>query len=241
MEGIGERLIIHYVPFTDLSISGGLNILTVLNTLFVMALLLAFLWWAVRRFAEVPGRAQSLVELYLGAFDSLVSSTLELETQEKNRHYLPLIATLFLFICLSNAIVLLPVPHIEEPTADLNVTLGLGCISVGYSLYCAVKARGPLGYLEELCGPLWHDFKLSALFFMPLKVIEEAARLVSISFRLFGNIVGASTIIVVASTLTYYVGVPLVLYAFLLVFEAVVQAFVFSILTLMYINSAIKH
>lgn len=249
MEEIGHRLILHYVPGTNVAIPGGLNIVTVLDTLFVMGLLLFLLRWSIRRFAEVPGRAQLFVETILGAIDSLVSTTLALETKEKNRHYLALIAGLFLFIGTSNAIVLLPLPHLEEPTSDLNLTLGLGLISVGYSLYCGVKIRGPVGFLEEMCGPLWHQEatggaliagKLSALFFFPLKVTEECARLISISFRLFGNIMGAAIIIAVVSTLTFHVGVPLALFAFLLVFESVVQAFVFSVMTLMYINSGIK-
>ena len=84
MESIGERLVIHYLPFTNTPLPGGVNILTVLNTLFVMFILLCLLWWSVRRFAAVPGRAQVLVELYLAGFDSLVSTTLELETREKN-------------------------------------------------------------------------------------------------------------------------------------------------------------
>ena len=250
MESIGERLVWHYVPFTDIPIPlRGLNIITVSNTLLVMIILWVLLRLAVRRFAWIPGRAQVLVELLIGAFDSMVESALELKTREANRHYLPLIVSLFVFILLSNSVVLLPLPHIEEPTSDLNTTLGLGLMSVLYSVYCGFKAHGVRGHLAEMCGPMWHTKgggvaaiagKLSALFFFPLHVVEDCSRTISISCRLFGNITGAAIVLTVITTLTYSVVVPLGLDAFLLVFEAAVQAFVFSMLTLMYIAAAMR-
>jgi F-type H+-transporting ATPase subunit a len=252
MESIGERLVWHYVPFTDIPIPlRGLNIVTVLNSVLVMILLLTALRLAVRKFAWIPGRAQVLVEVLIGAFDSLVSSSLELETREKNRHYLPLIASLFIYIILCNAIPLLPLPHIEEPTSDLNCTLGLGVMSVSYSFYCGMRTRGVRGQLTEMCGPLWPHKgkftlaalpgKFSALLFFPLHIVEDISRIISISFRLFGNITGAAIVLTVVSALTYGLVVPLGLDGFLLVFEAAIQAFVFSMLTLMYIASAMQH
>ncbi len=251
MEGIGHRPVIHYFPFTDWPLPmGGLNIITVTSSLLAMVLLWAFLYFSVRRFAMVPGRAQAFVELVVDAFDDLVRSSMELGDKAKERHFLPLILSLFLYIALSNAIVLLPFPHIEEPTADINTTLGLALLSVGYSLYCAIKHRGPIGFVEEMLGPMWHEhsdskavallYKLSAVFFFPLKVVEEIARVISLSCRLFGNILGGAMIIAVVGYLTCFVGIPLALDAFILVFEALLQAFVFSILTLMYISTAIK-
>ena len=87
MEEIGQRLIWHYVPFTDIRIPlGGINILTVSNTVLVMLVLWALLWLGVRKFAWVPGRGQLLVETYVGAFDSMVSDTLQLHTKEAGQY-----------------------------------------------------------------------------------------------------------------------------------------------------------
>jgi F-type H+-transporting ATPase subunit a len=252
MEHIGERLTWHYVPFTNTLIPmGGLNIITVLSTLLVMILLWGMLRLAVRKFAWIPGRAQLLVELYLGGFDGMVSGTLELKTREENRHFLPLIAALFVFVLLCNGIPLLPLPHIEEPTSDLNCTLAIGAMSVVYSLYCGFKRHGIKGKLAEMCGPFWHHHgkltfgalmgKVIGLgFFFPLAIVENISRMMSISCRLFGNITGAAIVLAVLTTLTFGLVLPLGLYAFLLVFESAVQAFVFSMLTLMYIATSIQ-
>ncbi len=253
MEHIGQRLILHYVPYTDVRIPmGGLNIITVLSTVLVMLLMWVMLRLAVRKFAWVPGRAQLAVELFVTGFDTMVSSTLELKTREANRHYLPLISCLFLYIALCNAIPLLPIPHIEEPTSDLNCTLALGAMSVLYSVYCGFRAHGVLGHLGQMCGPFWHhEGKLNfgavlgkAMglgFFFPLHIVETLSRMLSISCRLFGNITGAAIVLTVLSSLSYGLVLPLGLNAFFLVFEAAVQAFVFSMLTLIYITTSIQH
>jgi F-type H+-transporting ATPase subunit a len=252
MESIGERLIWFFVPFTDEAMPlGGLNIVTVFNAAFVMLLILGLSWLAVRKRSVIPGRAQMCLELFTGVFDGLVTSSLELETREKNRRFFPLIATLFIFLMISNFVGFLPTHIFEEPTADINCTLGLGILGMTIATFCAIKAKGFGGYFEELLGPMWHQpeatggakiaGKVSALFFFPLNIIGEMAKVVSISFRLFGNIIGGSIILIVVSNLVYNfsllsIGMDL----FFVFFVGAVQAFVFTMLTLTYIAVAIK-
>ncbi|HIJ64772.1 MAG TPA: F0F1 ATP synthase subunit A [Candidatus Hydrogenedentes bacterium] len=251
MEQIGERLVWHYVPFTNIPIPlGGLNPLTVFNTVVVMVVLWTAMWLGARSRARAPGRGQVLVELFVGTFDGLVSSSLELETREKNRTYLPLIASLFVFLLLSNFMGFLPTSYFEEPTADVNTTLALGCMAIVIATYSGIKAKGLWGYTAEFFGPLWSQEdaqgaarvlgKLSALFFLPLNVVGELAKVVSISFRLFGNILGGGIIIVVVSNLIYYMLLPIGMDLFFVFFVGTVQAFVFTMLTLTYIAVAIK-
>lgn len=252
MESIGERLIWQFIPFTDIPIPmGGLNILTVFNTAVVMALIFGFMWIAVRKRAMVPDRAQMSVELFTNMFDGLVSSSLELETREKNRRFFPLIGALFVFLLTANFIGFVPTHYFEEPTADINCTLGLGIMGMVIATWCAIKTKGFLGYFEELLGPMWSQpeagtgakiaGKLSALFFFPLNVIGELAKIVSISFRLFGNIIGGSIIIIVVSNLVYnFSFLAIGLDLFFIFFVGAVQAFVFTMLTLTYIAVAIK-
>jgi F-type H+-transporting ATPase subunit a len=102
-----------------------------------------------------------------------------------------------------------------------------------------------------MAGPMWHHegkFTMAALpgkllgpFFFLLHWVEEISRMISISFRLFGNIMGAAIVLTVVSTLSYGLVIPMGLYAFLFIFEAAVQGFVFAMLTLMYIASAVQH
>lgn len=252
MESIGERLIWHYLPFTDIPIPlGGVNIITIFNAAFVMTVIFLFARSAVRRMEMVPGRRQVVMELFSGAFDNLVANSLELETREKNRRFFPLIATLFPYLMLSNFTGFLPLHIFEEPTADINCTLSLGILGMIIATWCAIKTKGAMGYFEELLGPMWHQpdatggaavaGKLSAVFFFPLNLIGEMAKIVSISFRLFGNIIGGSIILIVVSNLVYNfsllsIGMDL----FFVFFVGTVQAFVFTMLTLTYIAVAIK-
>ena len=252
MESIGERLIWHYLPFTDIPIPmGGVNILTVFNATIVMVFIFALAYVSVRKCAMVPGRGQFAIELFTGMFDTLVTSSLELDTREKNRRFFPLIGTLFVYLLLSNFVGFIPTHFFEEPTADINCTLGLGIMGMLIATWCAIKTKGMGGYVEELLGPMWDQpeatggakiaGKLSALFFFPLNVIGELAKVVSISFRLFGNIIGGSIIIIVVSNLVYNFSILAAgLDLFFIFFVGTVQAFVFTMLTLTYIAVAIK-
>lgn len=252
MERIGERLIWQYIPYTDIALPmGGLNAITVANTLVVMALLLGLCRLGIRRLAMVPGRGQIMVEMLAGLFDSLVATSLELPTRRENRRYLPLILVLFVFLLLSNFMSFLPTHFFEEPTADINCTLALAILGFTVAIYSGIRAKGAGGFFEELLGPLWHQEgatggaliagKLSALFFLPLNVIGEFAKIVSISFRLFGNIIGGGIIIIVVSTLVYHFSpLSVGLNLFFIFFVGTVQAFVFTMLTLTYIAVAIK-
>ena len=251
MENIGERVIWHYVPFTDIALPlGGVNILTILNTLLVMFVLLVLMRLGIRRMQKIPGRGQLMVEMFVGAFDDLVGSSLELETRRDNRKYFPLIAALFCFLLLANFMGFFPSDFFQEPTADINTTLALGILGMTIATFSAMRAKGIGGYFEELLGPMWSQEgakgaakiagKLSAIFFFPLNVIGELSKVVSISFRLFGNIMGGAIIIVVVSTLTYNLVLPIALNGFFVFFVGTIQAFVFTMLTLTYIAVAIK-
>ena len=255
MEKIGERLVWNYLPFTDIQIpGGGVNILTIFNTLVVMAILWTLMWLALRSPGRIPGRGQILLEAFVAAFDDLVSSSLAFPERSANRKFLPLIASLFMFLCLANFMGFIPellgTAIFEEPTGDINCTLALGFMAITIATVCGVKSKGARGFFGELLGPMWNEEgatgmalvmgKASALFFFPLNVIGEMAKVVSISFRLFGNIIGGSIIIVVVSTLVFNTFIPIGLDLFFVFFVGTVQAFVFTMLTLTYISVAIK-
>jgi F-type H+-transporting ATPase subunit a len=251
MEHIGDRLVWYYIPFTDTPLpGGGVNVVTVFNTLMVMVLLWTLMYLGMRRRQKVPDRAQVALEQFVTMFDGLVSSSLELPEKRQNRAFLPLVASLFVFLLLSNFMGFVPLPFFEEPTADINCTLALGIMAMFIATWCGVRAKGVGGYFKELLGPMWDTpnargfaliaGKASALFFLPLNVIGEMAKVVSISFRLFGNIIGGAIIIVVVSTLVYNTFIPIGLDLFFVFFVGTVQAFVFTMLTLTYIAVAIK-
>ena len=142
------------------------------------------------------------------------------------KKYFPLICTLFMFLLMSNWLGMFP--HMSEPTKDLNTPLSLGLLGFLIAHHAGIKAKGFKGYAKEYAEPMF--------FMAPLNVIGELAKVVSISFRLYGNILGGAIIILVVSHLIYSVLLPPFLILFFSLFIGTIQAFVFTMLTLVYIS-----
>jgi len=165
--------------------------------------------------------------LIVATFYQLTEDALGREMAKK---YSPLICALFMFLLLSNWLGI--IPHLEEPTKDLNTPLSLGIMGFAIAHYAGIKSKGFKAYIKEYFQPMF--------FMMPLNLIGELSKIISISFRLFGNIMGGSIIILVVSYLTYSVVLPPLLNAFFGLFVGTIQAFVFTMLTLVYISVQVK-
>jgi len=212
---------------------GGINKGTVYATWGVMDFIIILAFLVTRKLKKIPGRLQALFEIFVGAFDQLCRDTLG----EKGRKFLPFVATLFIFICLCNWISLFPIPGFEEPTKDLNTTLGLGIICFFVSHLAAIRYKGLFRYIADYFEPMIEikGIRIPNIIFAPLNVIGELGKLISHSFRLYGNILGGSIIIQVVSNLTRYIVVPIGLNFFFVIFIGIVQAFVFAMLALTYV------
>ena len=151
------------------------------------------------------------------------------------------IGALFIFIAFCNTATL--IPWLDEPTKDINTTLALGTIAFLYVQICAVAAHGAREYAAEFFKPIFIMF--------PLHVISKLAMVISISFRLFGNIFGGAIIgglymsmikgSLVFETLGLLSGFNFLIALFFGLFEGVLQAFIFTVLTLTYISIAMTH
>ena len=199
----------------------------ILMTWAVMVILIVFSLLATRKAGLIPHPVQVVGELLVGAFYDLTVQALD---EERAKKYFPLICSLFMFLLLCNWIGL--VPMMAEPTRDLNTTLGMGILGGVIAHYSGIRAKGLKGYLKEYCEPLWP--------LAPLNVISEIANVVSISFRLYGNIMGGAIIIIVVSNLVYSLILPPGLVFFFGIFVGGIQAFVFTMLTLVYISLKVK-
>jgi len=210
---------------------GGMNITlnsaALINSWMIMALLILFGFLATRQTKLIPNPLQSLAEIIIRIFDDLVADALELEDYRK---YFPLICGLFLFLWLSNIWGI--IPYFSEPTKDLNTPLGLGILGFVIAHYSGIKVKGFKSYAKEYFQPIF--------LMAPLNIIGELAKVVSISFRLYGNIMGGAIIIIVVSHLVYSLVLPPFLNAFFGLFVGTIQAFVFTMLTLVYISVQIK-
>lgn len=212
------------VPFN------GINTSTVLNTWIVIAILVGVSFFAGRRFKELPGRVQAVLEALVDSFDSLCRDTLG---EKLGRKYVPFIATVFIFVLLSNWIGIIPLPWLEEPTRDLNTTLGLGIVCFFVAHISGIKYKGWKAYLEGYIEP----GGVMGWCMLPMNIVGEVAKVGSHSIRLFGNIMGGSVLILVLLALSkQFIGVYLIFQPFFGIFVGLVQAFVFAMLALAYIS-----
>lgn len=203
------------------------NLTTIYMTLAVMAVLITFAVLATRKKGIVPNPFQVIAEIFVSIFWGLTRDALD---EDLAKTYFPLICALFMFLLMCNWIGI--VPFMDEPTKDLNTTLGLGVMGFFIAHYVGIRSKGLKAYVKAYFEPIF--------FMMPLNVIGEIAKVVSISFRLYGNIMGGSIIILVVSYLVYNLIIPPFLYAFFGLFVGTVQAFVFTMLTLVYISVQVK-
>ena len=203
------------------------NLEAIAMTWIVIIFLILFGLFAVKKKSILPGPLQVIGELFIEQFYGLTEDTLGKELGAK---YSPLICALFMFLVISNWLGI--IPHLEEPTKDLNTPLSLGLMGFAIAHYVGIRSKGFKAYISGYFEPIF--------FMMPLNLIGELAKVVSISFRLFGNIMGGSIIILVVSYLTYSIITPPFLNAFFGLFVGTIQAFVFTMLTVVYISVQVK-
>ena len=183
---------------------------------------------AVSNLRLVPKGTQNLMEAYLGGVLAMGSDVMG---RENARKYLPLVATIGLFVGIANIIGI--IPGFEAPSTSLNMTLMLALSVFVYYNFLGIKTQGVIKYFKHFAGPVWW---LAWLMF-PVEIVSHFSRIVSLSFRLMGNIKGDDMFLAVILVLVPWV-LPLIPFA-LLTFGAFLQAFIFMMLTYVYIGGAV--
>lgn len=224
MEELGR---VHQLIFPLFGHNMVFNLDAIVFTWIVMLLILGFGVLSTRKRGVIPGSMQVVGELFVSKLYDLTEDALG---RKMAKTYAPLVCALFMFLVLCNWIGI--IPHLEEPTKDLNTPLSLGVMGFFIAHYVGIKTKGWKDYTKEYFEPFF--------IMMPLNLIGELAKIVSISFRLFGNIMGGSIIILVVSYLTYNILLPPFLNAFFGLFVGAIQAFVFTMLTVVYISVQAK-
>lgn len=194
-----------------------------------------------RNIQLIPGKLQSFFELIIeGVLDFMKNI---LGSEEMAEKYFPFIATVFLFILTSNWLGLLPfggimyhhVPLFRSPASDLNFTIALAIISVLATNILGIIVIGWKAHFSKfftLKNPIFTFVGL-------LEFVSEFVKIISFSFRLFGNVFAGEVLLVIIGFLVPY-AVPLPFLA-LEVFVGLIQAFIFSMLTLVFIGMAVQH
>ena len=192
------------------------------------ALALILVRSAMSNLQLVPKGTQNLMEAY-------ISGVLQMGTdvmgKENARRYVPLIATIGLFVAIANLIGV--IPGFEAPTAFLEFALTLALTVFVYYNFEGIRKQGVIKYFKHFLGPVWWLYWLM----FPIEIVSHFSRLVSLSFRLFGNVKGDDMFLMVILMLAPWL-LPMIPFA-LLTFMAFLQAFIFMMLTTVYIGSAI--
>ena len=172
--------------------------------------------------------ARNVFELLVEMISGLAESVIGHHSQK----YVPLLCSFFLYIFACNAMGLLP--GFSPPTSNFNITFALGTVSFLAFNYYGFRAQG-VAYLKHFAGPIWW----LAILMVPLEVIGAFVRPFSLGLRLFGNLFGDHLVLEIFTSLTK-VGVPVVFYL-LGTLVTVIQAFVFTLLSMIYIALAVSH
>ncbi len=150
---------------------------------------------------------------------------------ERARRYLPFLGTLAIFIAVANSIGI--VPGLVAPTRDISTPLALALVVFFAVHYFGIREKGLLAYLKDLAAPIY----LLPLT-LPLEVIGQISRTLSLTLRLFGNIVSGELVVaVIFSLVPLFVELPIV---GLSLFTGLLQAYIFTILAAVYINSGVE-
>ena len=211
---------------------------TVVNTWIIMLLLMTFAYVGTRKLDKVPNGLQNFVELVVEGIYGLVKQMMG--TDKMN--FAPYIGTILLFFWCSN---LIPLFALRSPTTDLNTTLTLALVTFVLIHVNSVKARGLKQYLKHYADP----FPLM----IPIHIVSELSKPVSLGFRIFGNITGGVVIMgLLYGALEFgseklhlpipllMAGIPAIPHIYFDLFAGTVQAFIFSILTMVFIGNAME-
>lgn len=199
---------------------------TILYTWLVMAILVFMSWLATRRLSSEMNvsRWQHFLEVVV----SIVRGEISEMTKKGADSYIPLIGTLFLFICTSNVLAI--VPGFVAPTSSITTTASLAlCVFVAVPYY-GISRNGLFHYLKEYFQPNF--------IFFPFHVMGELARTLALTVRLFGNIMSHEKVIGILLSVTPLL-FPVIMQALGLLI-GVIQAYIFAILSMVYIASAVS-
>jgi F-type H+-transporting ATPase subunit a len=202
----------------------------------VMSGLIVLVWTTVslvlrsRLSVDNPGRMQILLEDGVGAVQGLLHDYVG----HKGPRYLAIVATMFVFILTGNLMGL--IPGLMAPTSSINVTLGCALTVAVYYHIQGVKEQGIGPYLKHFAAPPGAPLFIAPIM-LPIEIISHLSRVLSLSLRLFGNIFGEELVIIILfSIVPFLVPLPMM---FLGIITATLQAFIFVLLTTIYLGGAV--
>ncbi|MBN1931474.1 MAG: F0F1 ATP synthase subunit A [Desulfobacterales bacterium] len=184
---------------------------------------------AAKGVSMIPKKSQNVFEVAISGIEQFMLDI----TGEEGRQFFPIVCTIFIYILLCNLMGL--IPGFFCPTANLNTTLSMAIPVFIFTHYIGIKYHGAK-YIKHFIGPVWW---MSPLIF-PIELIGHFARILSLSFRLFGNMMGHELVVGILLALAgiFFAPLPIMVLGVLV---ALIQAFVFFILSIMYFTGSMEH
>jgi F-type H+-transporting ATPase subunit a len=233
------------IPGTDLELlitNSFFTMLLVMGGLLLVGVLIA------RKATLIPGHIQAVFEIIAEFMLSLVESA---AGKSFARRIFPLVGGIFIFILFANFSGLLPgmetihwevdgydIPVLRPPSADLNMTIAMALVTFLAVQYFGISAHGVVGRIKHMADPP---------FLFPIEVVSELSRIISLSFRLFGNVFAGEVLLGVMYTIANIIKISVVgllvpvVFLYMEVLFGFIQALVFALLTLVYIVLASAH
>lgn len=182
-----------------------------------------------RNLKEIPEGVQNMIEMGIEKLHNFFNG---LMGEHLCKRYFPLVGTLFIYILICNYTGLLPLAGVADgfqaPTSSLNFTAGFAILTIILVQIIGIREHHGMGTYKRMIQPFF--------FLLPLMIIDELAKPISLAFRLYGNTFGDEEVVHVLSGLCP-IGLPVIM-QFLIVILALIQALVFSLLTAIYIGEA---
>ncbi len=200
----------------------------VIYSWFVIILLIVFAVLATRKIEMIPTKAQNFFEIVISGMEEFMVDV----TGEEGRWFFPVIATVFIYIATCNLLGL--VPGFYPPTASINTTAACAIPIFLFTHFIGIRYHG-IKYVKHFLGPVWWLIPI----ILPIEIIGHLARILSLSFRLFGNITGHELVLAILFMLAGAFFAPLPIMA-MGIFVSLVQAFVFFLLSTMYFAGAME-
>nr|WP_293114999.1 F0F1 ATP synthase subunit A [Okeania sp. SIO1I7] len=234
---------INYLPLAELEVGqhfywelGSLKIhgQILLTSWFVIALIVLAAFTATLKVQRIPSGMQNFMEYILEFIRSLTKDQIG---EKDYRPWVPFVGTLFLFIFVSNwsgalvpwKVIELPAGELAAPTSDINTTVALALLTSIAYFYAGISKKG-LGYFAGYAEPV--------AFMVPFKIIEDFTKPLSLSFRLFGNILADELVVgVLVLLVPLFIPLPLMVLG---LFLSAIQALIFATLAANYIGEALE-
>ncbi|HEY1635290.1 MAG TPA: F0F1 ATP synthase subunit A [Acidimicrobiales bacterium] len=211
-----------------------LHINTIWATVVAGIVVLGLGFWVRRRATSgVPSRGQLLCETAISAVQRQVDARIG----PTGRRIVPLAVTLFFFVLIANWLALIPTgshDRLPAPTGDVNLTFAIAAFVVLLVHVASIRTRGLRGYLRHYVQPAW--------WLLPIRLVEEVVKPVTLALRLFGTVFSGALMLILILELfpSALAPVPMILWKLFELLIGAVQAFIFSLLTILYFEEAVR-